>query len=327
MPKRMPQRIDGVVLLDKPEGITSQTAVTIVKRSCNAQKAGHTGTLDPLATGLLPVCLGEATKYSQDLLNADKTYLATILFGSKTDTGDAEGKIIFQGSVKFDDQDPLIVQAALEAILGQFSGPIEQVPPMHSALKKDGKPLYEYARAGEVFELTPRKVTIHSIRWVSIAWPVATLEVTCSKGTYIRSLANDMGDALGCGAHLTALRRTQVGHLSISHAQTLEVVKEGCAELAPVDALVSTLPSFVLDEVLASRLCLGQRVPVNVQSSEHSLLRVYRENESSENFLGTAELKEGVLHPRRLVSQQKFEVVSQISGVEISSPVLSSSIH
>ena len=327
MPKRMPQRIDGVVLLDKPEGITSQTAVTIVKRSCNAQKAGHTGTLDPLATGLLPVCLGEATKYSQDLLNADKTYLATILFGSKTDTGDAEGKIIFQGSVKFDDQDPSIVQAALEAILGQFSGPIEQVPPMHSALKKDGKPLYEYARAGEVFELAPRKVTIHSIRWVSIVWPVATLEVTCSKGTYIRSLANDMGDVLGCGAHLTALRRTKVGHLSISKAQSLDAVKGGQAELAPVDALVSTLPSLVIEEVLASRLCLGQRVPVNVEALGYPILRIYRDNESPENFLGTAELKEGVLHPRRLVSQQKFEVVSQLSGLEISSPVLSSSIY
>ena len=327
MPKRMPQRIDGVVLLDKPEGITSQTAVTIVKRSCNAQKAGHTGTLDPLATGLLPVCLGEATKYSQDLLNADKTYLATILFGAKTDTGDAEGKIISQGSVNFNVQEPHVVQAALEAVLGKFSGPIEQVPPMHSALKRDGKPLYEYARAGEVFELAPRKVTIHSIRWISIVWPVATLEVTCSKGTYIRSLANDMGDVLGCGAHLTALRRTHVGHLSISKAQSLEVVKEGRAELAPVDSLVSTLPLFVLNEELSKRLCLGQRVPIGNENADQVCLRIYRLQETPENFLGTAELKDGVLHPRRLVSQQSLEVVSQLSGAVITSPVLSSSIH
>lgn len=327
MPRRMSQRIDGMVLLDKPEGITSQTAVTIVKRSCNAQKAGHTGTLDPLATGLLPVCLGEATKYSQDLLNADKTYLATILFGSKTDTGDAEGKIIFQGSVNFDVQEPQIVQAALEAILSQFSGAIEQVPPMHSALKKDGKPLYEYARAGEVFELTPRKVIIHSIRWVSIAWPIATLEVTCSKGTYIRSLANDMGDVLGCGAHLTALRRTQVGHLSILNAQSLELVKEGQVHLAPVDALVSTLPAIILNEELSRRLCLGQRVPVDKHDQDQVILRVYRSEISPENFLGTAELKEGVLHPRRLVSQQTLEVVSNLSGVGTTAPVLSSSIH
>ena len=328
MPKRMPQRIDGVVLLDKPEGITSQTAVTIVKRSFNAQKAGHTGTLDPLATGLLPVCLGEATKYSQDLLNADKTYLATILFGSKTDTGDAEGKIIFQGDVNFDTQDAHIVQAALESVLGQFSGPIEQVPPMHSALKRDGKPLYEYARAGEVFELEPRKVTIHSIRWVSIAWPVATLEVTCSKGTYIRSLANDMGDVLGCGAHLTALRRTHVGHLSLAKSSTLEEVRSGQADLLPADALVSTLPVFVLNEELAKRICLGQRVPVEFATGiEGSCVRIYRHQESSDNFLGTVDFKEGVLHPRRLVSQQLSEDVPKLSGVVISAPVLSSSIH
>lgn len=305
MSKRIALKIDGVVLLDKPVGITSQTAVTVVKRSFNAQKAGHTGTLDPLATGLLPVCLGEATKYSQDLLNADKTYIATILFGAKTDSGDAEGKIISRGQVSFNADDSAMTEAALGAILPQFSGEILQVPPMHSALKRDGKPLYEYARAGEVFELEPRRVTIHSLRWISIAWPLATLEVSCSKGTYIRSLANDMGDVLGCGAHLTALRRTRVGHLDLANACTIEAVRESKVTLLPVDALVQTLPSFVLDEDLSNRLALGQRIPVNLPEGGEQCLRIYRTSVSSENFMGTVDLKEGVLHPRRLISQNQ----------------------
>ena len=316
MSRCVPQKIDGVVLLDKPEGITSQTAVTIVKRSFNAQKAGHTGTLDPLATGLLPVCLGEATKYSQDLLNADNTYLATILFGAKTDTGDAEGKIISRGVVDFNEEDVYSVEAALTSVLTKFMGVIKQVPPMHSALKRDGKPLYEYARAGEVFDLEAREITIHEIRWVSIAWPLATLEVTCSKGTYIRSLANDMGDILGCGAHLTALRRVKVGHLDIKNAQTLESVREGIADLMSVDSLVSTLPKFVLDQELTKRILLGQRIPVEgVPKNRASVcLRIYRSEENSENFLGTVDLIDGVLHPRRLLSQQQSEDVTLHEG-------------
>lgn len=303
MPRYIPQKVDGVVLLDKPGGISSQTAVTIVKAAFSAAKAGHTGTLDPLATGLLPVCLGEATKYSQDLLDADKTYIATILFGAKTDTGDAEGKVVAQGQVDFNTEDQATVIAKLEALLPQFSGEISQVPPMYSALKRDGKPLYAYARAGEILEIEPRKVTIHEIRWVSVAWPVATLEVTCSKGTYIRSLASDMGDALGCGAHLTALRRTRVGHLDIKNSVSLEVVKTQQVKLFSVDMLVQTLPKIILDEVLAERLALGQRVPVQAADLPEGLIRVYQQCETPESFMGTVELKEGVLHPKRLMAQ------------------------
>jgi tRNA pseudouridine55 synthase len=303
MPRYIPQKVDGVVLLDKPGGISSQTAVTIVKAAFSAAKAGHTGTLDPLATGLLPVCLGEATKYSQDLLNADKSYIATILFGAKTDTGDAEGKVIAQGQVDFNTEDQATVIAKLEALLPQFSGQIQQVPPMYSALKRDGKPLYEYARAGETLEIEARKVSIHEIRWASIAWPVATLEVTCSKGTYIRSLANDMGEVLGCGAHLTALRRTRVGHLDIKNSVSLESVKTQQVKLFPVDMLVQTLPKIILDPVLAQRLSLGQRVPVQVEDLSEGLVRVYQEHESPESFMGTVELQDGVLHPKRLMAQ------------------------
>lgn len=302
MQRISPQKVDGVVLLDKPEGISSQTAVTIVKRSCSAQKAGHTGTLDPLATGLLPVCLGEATKYSSDLLNADKTYLATILFGAKTTTGDSEGELISRGIPSFDVGDSELVRTNLELLLPKFSGTIQQVPPMYSALKRDGKPLYEYAREGKVVELEARKVEIHHIAWVSIAWPVATLEVTCSKGTYIRSLASDMGDYLGCGAHLTALRRTKVGHLQIKDANTLPDVKDGKARLMSVDALVSTLPSIVLSEELSNRLCLGQRIPQFDSGSATGFMRVYRKVEGPQSFLGTVEVKNGVLHPRRLIA-------------------------
>ncbi|MFM6922115.1 MAG: tRNA pseudouridine(55) synthase TruB, partial [Polynucleobacter victoriensis] len=185
----MPQGIHGVVLLDKPEGISSQTAVTIVKRAFDAEKAGHTGTLDPMATGLLPVCLGEATKYSQDLLDADKTYLATIKFGEKTTTGDAEGEVVEVRVANFDVTDEKQLQEKLAEVLLKFTGEIAQVPPMYSALKRDGKPLYEYARAGETLEREARHVTIHSLKWIKVEWPVAQLEVNCSKGTYVRTLA------------------------------------------------------------------------------------------------------------------------------------------
>ncbi|MEY3390932.1 MAG: hypothetical protein RL350_1194, partial [Pseudomonadota bacterium] len=201
----MAQRIDGVVLLDKPNGMSSQSAVTAVKRHFQAEKAGHTGTLDPMATGLLPICLGEATKNSQDLVDADKTYIATVRFGIETDTGDAEGQVLSERSTA-EVVDNLMAKTLLEAILPKFIGEIEQIPPMYSALKRDGKPLYEYARSGVEIEREPRKITIYSIRLVAIHWPHVEIEVHCSKGTYIRVLAQDIGNSLGCGAHLSALR-------------------------------------------------------------------------------------------------------------------------
>lgn len=297
-------RVDGVVLLDKPAGMSSQGAVTAVKRAFNADKAGHTGTLDPMATGLLPICLGEATKYSQDLLEADKTYIARVKFGSRTDTGDAEGQIVEELPIPVFGTEAEI-RVALDALLPKFTGPISQVPPMYSALKRDGKPLYEYARAGVELERAPREITIHAIRWTDIAWPEATLEVSCSKGTYIRVLAEDLGNALGCGAHLVGLRRTEVGHLNLEQSFTIESIQGGLLNTAdyilPVDALLQTLPHLTVDEQQAKRLEMGQRVPLNLPSIE-ALVRIYRATAAPHNFIGTADWRSGVLHPKRLIS-------------------------
>ena len=299
----MSVRIDGVVLLDKPAGMSSQGAVTAVKRAFNAEKAGHTGTLDPMATGLLPVCLGEATKYSQDLLDADKTYIAQVKFGSRTDTGDAEGQIIEELPLPIF-ADEVAMRMALDSLLPKFTGPISQVPPMYSALKRDGKPLYEYARAGVELERAPRDITIHKIRWTNIHWPEATLEVSCSKGTYIRVLAEDIGNALGCGAHLVGLRRTEVGHLTLDQSFVIESIQKGSQEnyLLPVDALLQTLPHLTVDEQQAKRLEMGQRVPLNLPSIE-AMVRIYRATAAPHNFIGTADWRAGVLHPKRLISQ------------------------
>ena len=299
----MSVRIDGVVLLDKPAGMSSQGAVTAVKRAFNAEKAGHTGTLDPMATGLLPICLGEATKYSQDLLDADKTYIAQVKFGSRTDTGDAEGQTIEELPLPVF-ADEVAMRMALDSLLPKFTGPISQVPPMYSALKRDGKPLYEYARAGVELERAPRGITIHKIRWTNINWPEATLEVSCSKGTYIRVLAEDIGNALGCGAHLVGLRRTEVGHLTLEQSFVIELIQKGSQDsyLLPVDALLQTLPHLTVDEQQAKRLEMGQRVPLNLPSIE-AVVRIYRATAAPHNFIGTADWRAGVLHPKRLISQ------------------------
>jgi len=300
----MSTRIDGVVLLDKPAGMSSQGAVTAVKRAFKADKAGHTGTLDPMATGLLPICLGEATKYSQDLLEADKTYVAQVKFGARTDTGDAEGLVIEELSLPAFENEAAI-QIALDALLPSFTGPISQVPPMYSALKRDGKPLYEYARAGVELERTARDITIHKIRWTNIQWPEATLEVSCSKGTYIRVLAEDLGKALGCGAHLVGLRRTEVGHLNLEQSFTIESIQNALLDsssyILPIDALLQTLPHLTVDEQQAKRLEMGQRVPLNLPSIE-ALVRIYRATAAPHNFIGTADWRSGVLHPKRLIS-------------------------
>jgi tRNA pseudouridine55 synthase len=301
----MAQRIDGVVLLDKPSGMSSQSAVTSVKRLLHAEKAGHTGTLDPMATGLLPVCLGEATKYSQDLLDADKVYQAKLRFGIQTDTGDAQGQIIAEKSTA-EVTDNAMAQGLMEGILPRFTGEIEQVPPMYSALKRDGKPLYEYARSGIEIEREPRKITIYSIKLLNVQWPEIDIEVHCSKGTYIRVLAEDIGHALGCGAHLIGLRRTMVGHLSLVQAATLENLQHSPPQVLPVDALLQTLPELTVDDHQAKRLEMGQRVPcaLNIATQwANSLFRIYRSQALPQNFIGTADWRSGVLHPRRLINQ------------------------
>jgi len=320
----MPRWTDGVVLFDKPLGISSQKAVTIVKHACLANKAGHTGTLDPLATGLLAVCLGEATKYSQDLFNADKTYITRIHFGVTTETGDAEGKIISQRQYEGNTDNEAFLET-LESICPSFTGAIQQVPPMYSAIKKDGRPLYAYAREGEMFDLAAREVHIRYLKWHSVDFPYADLEVSCSKGTYIRSLVSDMGELLGCGAHLTALRRTKIGHLQIEDAQIEEEVKVS-ANLMAVDSLITHLPAIILNLEVALRFKMGQRVavkdielPNTAESISGDLVttntfKIYHLRNTPEMFMGLVELKNEVLHPKRLMATDRLEYLLGLGG-------------
>jgi len=221
MAKRRGLALDGVLLLDKPVGLSSNHALQRARRTLDAAKAGHTGTLDPFATGLLVCCMGRATKLSGAMLDADKTYHATLQFGEETDSGDLTGHVVARAAPGFAGVD----EAALRDVLSRFRGTIEQVPPMHSALKRDGKPLYEYARAGIELERPPRQVTIHRLELLACSGMQAEIEVACSKGTYIRTLAQDIGRALGCHAHLAALRRTHAGPFSLDRAVTLDALQ------------------------------------------------------------------------------------------------------
>lgn len=290
------RKLNGVLLLDKPLGITSHAAMQSARRLLNAAKAGHTGTLDPLATGLLPVCLGEATKFSQLLLEADKTYSATIRLGVTTTTGDAEGVVTgrFEVNARRDE---------IEHVLNDFVGEILQTPPMYSALKHQGQRLYSLARAGRELQRTPRKVSISSLVLVDLTGSELTVLVTCSKGTYVRVLAEDVGRALGCGACLSALRRQAVGGFTLaSGAVDLErlaalTLPERDALLLPTDALVASLPRFDLDAVGTQRLTRGQAVEHSVALAS-GLARVYGPDCE---FLGVAEVKEpGRIVPKRL---------------------------
>lgn len=295
--KRSWRRVDGVLLLDKPSGMTSNTALQRARRLFSAAKAGHTGTLDPLATGLLPLCFGEATKFSADLLDADKTYEAELRFGVTTETGDAEGAVLETRPVNFSD-------AALAAALDVFRGPIRQIPPMYSALKRDGKPLYVLARQGVEVEREARAVTIHALELLGRAGETCRLRVTCSKGTYIRTLATDLGERLGCGAHLTALRRTAVGALTLEAACTLEALEAldetaRGTRLLPPDALLQNLPRADLDAEAALRFGHGNPVPFDAAGGTPGRWRVY----AGGRLLGLGELSaEGALKPSRLVA-------------------------
>lgn len=233
--------LDGVLLLDKPEGLSSSHALQRAKRALDARKAGHTGTLDPFATGLLVCCLGRATKISGHMLNADKGYVATLQFGQETDSGDLTGHIVSEAAADFAG----VEHADLEAALAEFRGQIEQIPPMYSALKRDGKPLYEYARQGIELDRPPRQVTLHKLELLELDGMRATIEVQCSKGTYIRTLAQDIGRRLGCGAHLVALRRTEVGPFRLEDAVGLEALQ---AMPEPQTALIAlnALPAGLL---------------------------------------------------------------------------------
>ncbi|MEN3374532.1 tRNA pseudouridine(55) synthase TruB [Dechloromonas sp. ZS-1] len=292
--KKTWKQVDGVLLLDKPVGLSSNDALQKARRLFSAAKGGHTGTLDPLASGLLPLCFGEATKFSADLLDADKTYEAELKLGVTTDSGDAEGQVIATATVD-------VAEAAILAVLPRFTGPIEQVPPMHSALKRDGRPLYELARQGIEVERAARAVTIHALEVLDFAGDVLRIRVRCSKGTYIRVLAADIGQALGCGAHLTALRRTVVADLDLMHAVTLAEIEaldevDRMKRLAPVDALLQSLPVLTLEGEAAARFRHGN--PVNLPEGLSGKIRIYEAG----RLIGVGEPgREGRLWPKRLV--------------------------
>ncbi|MCZ6828473.1 MAG: tRNA pseudouridine(55) synthase TruB [Gammaproteobacteria bacterium] len=302
--RRKGRHIDGILLLDKPQGVSSNHALQAVKRLFFAAKAGHTGSLDPIATGVLPLCFGEATKFSRFLLDADKAYTSTFVLGAQTDTGDSEGSIVESRDASH------ISAAAVEQVLAQFRGEIEQVPPMYSALKRDGQPLYKLARAGQVVERKPRPVVITELELLAFrAGEQAQVDVhiACSKGTYIRTLAEDIGKVLGCGAHVSALRRTKAGPFSASLAvsmTTLESLKQNEAHtemdalLLPADAALGNLPMVQLTESGGFYIRQGQ--PVRVPNSPCSgMVRVGLE---SGEFLGVGEiLDDGRVAPRRLI--------------------------
>jgi tRNA pseudouridine55 synthase len=294
-----------VLLLDKPRGLSSNDALQKAKWLLRAEKAGHTGTLDPLATGVLPLCFGAATKFSQLHLEADKTYEAVAVLGVTTTTGDAEGEVLERRPV------PAITAEALAALQRQFTGTIHQVPPMHSALKRDGKALYEYARAGQQVEREPREITVHELRLAleeEGGHPVLRFTARVSKGTYIRTLGEDLGAALGCGAHLSQLRRVATGPFRVEQCATLQALEalpdpQREALLLPVEALVPGHTRVTLDEQDAGRFLSGLRRrgdwpdlgPVAVFGREPAA------------FLGTAHVRAGELIPGRLLSPIEIE--------------------
>ncbi|AEW77493.1 tRNA pseudouridine(55) synthase TruB [Aggregatibacter actinomycetemcomitans] len=300
-PRKRGRDIHGVFLLDKPQGMSSNDIMQKVKRIFQANKAGHTGALDPLATGMLPICLGEATKFSQFLLDADKRYLVTAKLGERTDTSDAEGQVVETRPINV--KTPEIL-TTLEA----FRGDILQVPTMFSALKHNGKPLYEYARAGITVEREARPITIFELNFIEYHAPYLTLEVHCSKGTYIRTLVDDLGEVLGCGAHVTMLRRTAVADYptekmmswddlqALAEQQDLAVLD---ALLLPMDTAVAKLSALILDESQTQGIGFGQRIKFNNPSKRQGQVRLF----SHENrFLGVAVIDENnVIRPQRLV--------------------------
>ena len=294
--QRMRCPLNGVLMLDKAPGASSNAALQQAKRLYQAAKAGHAGTLDPLATGLLPILFGEATKFSSDLLEADKSYAAEIRLGVSTTTADAEGEVIAERAVS-------VTLDELAAALLHFSGSILQTPPLYSALKHAGKPLYAYARAGIQIEREPRRVTIHALNLQWFEGERLALSVTCSKGTYIRSIAHDLGEMLGCGAHLAALRRTAVGRFGLDCAHTLASLAAMLATerdqcLLPVDALLQNLPEAHLAPAQQARFVQGQSVPWD--GPPQARVRVYGAGGA---LLGVGEADaDGTISPKRVIA-------------------------
>lgn len=295
--------VHGVLLLDKPLGLSSNQALQKAKWLLRAEKAGHTGTLDPLATGVLPLCFGAATKFSQLHLDADKTYVATARLGIRTATGDAEGEVIAERPVQVAAED----LSRAEAL---FTGPIRQVPPMHSALKKDGKALYEYAREGIEVERAPRDVVIHALKIAQTAADAIRIEASVSKGTYIRTLGEDIGEALGCGAHLSSLRRTATGGFVAAQCITLEALEamdedERLARLLPAECLVEGHTIVTLGSEDAGRFLSGLRR----RGPWADAARVAVFGESPPAFLGTAHVAAHELIPGRLLNPIEIQQI------------------
>lgn len=297
--KRIKRDISGVILLDKPLGFSSNQALQKIKYLLQAEKAGHTGSLDPLASGLLPLCFGEATKFSHYLLDADKSYRALVQLGATTTTGDAEGEVLVSRPVD-------VTEAQIKKMLNDFIGDIKQTPPMYSALKHQGKALYEYARDGVDIERAARDVTIYQIDFHGFQNHQLDITVACSKGTYIRTLAEDIGAALGCGAHLAGLRRLTAGHFKLEDAITVEAFEAMTLEqrdacLLPPDATIATLPMVTIDADSEFYLLRGQSVwkaNLNIQGS----FRVYNEQGV---FLGLGEqAPDGKIAPKRLLKSK-----------------------
>lgn len=288
----------GILLVDKPEGLSSNAVLSRAKRIVGIRKAGHAGTLDPMASGLLVLCFGQATKVAGFLLDADKRYRAEVQLGVSTDSEDAEGTVIARERV------PALDDAALEAVLERFRGPIEQVPPMYSALKHQGRRLYELARKGEQVERKPRSIVIHRLSLIERSAERLCLDVHCSKGSYIRSLARDIGAAIGCGAHLSALRRTSSAPFDVGEAVALEALESLSGEqaqalLMPADQALEHLPAVELDGQLAGRVLHGQRL-AGVRAAHSGQVRMY----GPDGFLGVGEMDgQGHLRPVRLFSQ------------------------
>lgn len=291
----MKRDLSGILLVDKPVGLSSNQVLQKVKYLYQAKKAGHTGSLDPLATGMLPICFGQATKFSQYLLDGNKTYEACICLGVTTTTGDKEGEVIEQHDV------PEFSQQKIEEVLSDFTGVISQVPPMYSALKHQGKPLYHYARKGEVIERKPREVTIFSLELLSLELPFITVRVHCSKGTYIRTLAQDIGQALNVGAHLTTLRRTGAApydNLPMYPLSELLAKDPDDGLLLPSDSAISTWPKFILDEAQVKTLFYGQELILAISGDVECGTRLY---DKSNKFLGVAFIDQsGAVVKRRL---------------------------
>ena len=301
-PRKKGRDIHGVFLLDKPQGMSSNDILQKVKRIFQANKAGHTGALDPLATGMLPICLGEATKFSQFLLDSDKRYQVTAKLGERTDTSDAEGQVVETKVVN-------VTESDIQQALAQFRGDILQVPTMFSALKHQGKPLYEYARAGITVEREARPITIFELKFIAYEAPFLTLEVHCSKGTYIRTLVDDLGEVLGCGAHVTVLRRLAVADYPIaammSYADLQNMAENQPLEvldklLLPMDTAVSNLPKINLNEQQTKAVGFGQRVKFENVEQMYGLVRLFS---NTAQFLGVAEITaDDVIRPNRMIN-------------------------